>query len=175
VLSDFVTVPNPDGTLPPLFFYKGEVVPKELRNRVLEPREFLQGAPDKYPTMLHADMNSVVNCVTPSTSAVGYLPFEPCENCLLAWFAKRNPMLQVKRLVLLTSRHMPNTAALLAKRPDIKVDVLVEGIFNLREKGEADASNDPAEALLQAAQYCNLMIEQSALLAKDSASVYRDK
>lgn len=149
-------------------FYKGQVVPADLRRWA--PEGVLQGSPDKYPTMIHADMNAIVKC-DPSEHAVAYLPFEPCENCLLAWLAC--PHVAFKRIVILTSRLMLNTGRLLERRPDLVIDVMSRRIRESRDVDAATPSNDPALALFQAAQYCNLMIEQSVALSKNSASVYR--
>ena len=172
VLGDFVSITNGQGDRV-VKYYKGEVVPKELRQHC-DPN-LLQGADDKYSLMCHADLNAIVNCVTPSTNAVGYIPFEPCENCFLAWLAKASPKVDFKRIVLLTSRPMTNTRKLLERRPDIRVDVLAPSLLADRNLPFplSSPANDPALALLQSAQYCNLMIEQSAELSKDSAAVYR--
>ena len=151
-------------------FYKGEVVPKDLRSQIAEDK--LQGAPDKYTCTAHADSNAIVNCSEGSENAVGYLPFEPCENCFILWLSKMSPRVIFKRIVILTSRSYPNTMRLINGCPDIKVETMSSELAQNRNSGFASAKNDPALALLQAAQYCNLMVEQSDELSKNSTLNY---
>jgi len=150
-------------------FHKGEVVPSEIRHSVNP--SLLQQSPSKYESMIHADINAIVNCISTSTFAVGYLPFEPCENCFLAWLSKSN--VQFKRIVILTSRPMHNFKRLIDKKPEITIEMMLPKILSDRKNGVSTPSNDPSKALLQAAQYCNLMIGKSSELSKDSASIYR--
>jgi len=170
VLDESVHIPGDEKFGLGRLFYKGEVVPKELRSQV--PLDSIQGPEDKYSVMVHADLNAIVNCIQPSANAVGYLPFEPCENCLLAWLSKVSPKVEFRRIVILTSRPFPNFKRLIDKRRDIEIEIMVDTIHKNRELGIATPANDPALALFQASQYCNLMIEQSLELSKDSAKTY---
>ena len=178
VLHDPVSITT-DSYAGPKVYRQGEVVPKEVRHLVNP--SLLQQLPDKYPTVIHADLNAITNLRCPSNYAVGYLPFEPCENCFLAWLSRAD--VKFRRIVILSSRPMPNFTRLLEmwnKAHDrdlqIMVDVMGPQVRGLREStlqhGPAPAW-DPAAALYQAAKYTDLMIAQSAELSKDSAKLYR--
>ena len=92
---------------------------------------------------------------------------------MLMYLAKRQPAVDFKRLVLLTSRPMPNTKRLLDAHPEIVIQYMDREVSLERAEGFASAKNDPSLALLQAARYCNLMVESSSDLSANSASIYR--
>jgi len=167
-------------------YLTGQSVPKDVMPKFCYNKEevgdWIQQSPDKYPSMIHADMNAITNLWRPSDYAVGYLPFEPCENCFLCWLSKSGVVF--RRIVILSSRPMQNFYRILEKWNEahdtkpISVDVIGNRVkasrdneaFKHHHKG---AENDPAYTLLQAARYCNLMIENSKGLSANSSTVYR--
>lgn len=112
--------------------------------------------PDKYPFMIHADINALTNCHGKSSNAVVYLPMPPCEVCLRS--LANHPSIHVKRIVFLEYRVYPNTERLLEHLPEIRCE---------QYKGP-----HPAEWLMNAAKYATLRTEHGAALSVGSTTSY---
>jgi dCMP deaminase len=113
--------------------------------------------PDKYPVMVHADCNAIVNCRGTSNNAVVYLSMPPCEVCfgLLA----NMPFVKVNRIVFLEPRGFPNTFNLSRYLPHIAL--------------EQYAGPHPSELLHRAAEYATLRTDCSRELTSGSVNSYR--
>jgi dCMP deaminase len=117
----------------------------------------IQGKPDKYSCMVHADTNAVVNAAAGrSDNAVMYLPMPPCETCL--GILANMPFVKIRRIVYLEDRDLPNTRWLLEYLPHIRL--------------EKYTGPNPAEVLLNAAAYVQLRLTQSQALSAKSATTY---
>lgn len=101
----------------------------------------IQGLPDKYPFMMHAERNALLHCRAESEHAVVYVPFPPCEVCLGMLAA--HPWVKVRRIVYLADRPMPNTFTLAEHLPHISL--------------EPYAGEDPATYLRIAAHHHDLV------------------
>ena len=51
--------------------------------RGLNDKELPTTRPDKYPWMIHAEANALLNCNTPLHGATAYITTAPCFSCLL--------------------------------------------------------------------------------------------
>ncbi len=59
------------------FGYNG--FPRNLKNDSQLPNT----RPDKYPWMIHSEVNAVNNCIIKPKNAIAYVTGEPCNNCLM--------------------------------------------------------------------------------------------
>ncbi|MGE5607977.1 MAG: deoxycytidylate deaminase [Bacillota bacterium] len=113
--------------------------------------------PDKYPCMVHADLNAALRCHGKiSTHAVVYLPMPPCEVCLGA--IANMPLVAVKRIVYLEYRQFPNTEMLLRHLPHITC--------------EQYQGPHPAEWLEKAAIYARIRSQHGPALSVGSTRTY---
>jgi deoxycytidylate deaminase len=114
--------------------------------------------PDKYPFMVHADLNAALRCHGKiSTDAVVYLPMPPCEGCLGA--LANMPLVAVKRIVYLEYRCFPNTERMLKHLPHITC--------------EQYRGPHPSIWLGNAAQYATLRTDFGPALSAGSTKTYR--
>lgn len=82
--------------------------------------------PDKYPFMVHADVNALLNFpLSHSDDAVMYLPFPPCEVCL--GIISNHPDIRVRRIVYAAHRDYENTNRLLDHLPHIVCEQYLGG------------------------------------------------
>lgn len=85
--------------------------------------------PEKYPWMLHAEVNALVNCNSKPTDAIAYITGNPCFNCsLLMWqFGVRE--------VVYTPHNVPHMTAV-DDEYDVDMEIFVwltEGQLKMRK------------------------------------------
>ena len=51
--------------------------------RGLDDKELPRTRPDKYPWMIHAEVNAILNCCQRPKNSIAYITTAPCFNCLL--------------------------------------------------------------------------------------------
>ncbi len=124
----------------------------------------IQGKPDKYNFMIHADANAVANTQGRSDDAWVFLPMQPCEMCL--GLMLNMPFVKVTRIVYYEERDYGNINAIMGSLRGRSIelrsyDSLVNG------------ANRVVETLAQAAEYVNLRDKHSAALSVASTKTYR--
>lgn len=116
--------------------------------------------PEKYPFMVHADINAILNMMHQSPDATMYLPMPPCEVCFGA--ALNLPFTKITRIVYYEDRDFPHTRRLSGLRPDVKL-CRYDG-------GKPDRVR---QLMLQAARYVQFRDEHSGVLSAGSTPTYR--
>lgn len=149
-------------------YVKGECIPKECRDNYeyLQGREKdqIQGYPDKYPFMVHGDANAIGSVRDKSSHAVGYLPFLPCENCLLSWLNDKDVI--IKRIVTWGNCHaFGNTELLLQAVRDSGRELTIEQW--------AEDNDEPIKILENAAMYMRIRRQEAKKITVGVATTYR--
>jgi dCMP deaminase len=67
--------------------------------------------PDKYPYMVHAEANALLNCGLYSNDATIYLSIPPCENCL--GLLINSSHVKIRRIIFLKERNFPHAKKIL--------------------------------------------------------------
>lgn len=134
------------------------------RAGTLLPDGTTQQRPDKYPFMVHADINAIVNLLHDSPDATMYLPMPPCEVCFGA--ALNLPFTQITRVVFYEDRDYSITYQIADQRPDVR-------LVPYRDVVPSSAPLGVEQTLLQAARYVHLRQEFGEGLSGSSAKTYR--